>query len=199
MVWEYLTILLVTYQLKYARSLFGESSITVIQGNGQYQPYTYDGLYQYPNYAIADTQSPMKLVPENRFFWTWTSTTTSTTTCTVLANAPCRLKRFLIDNSEDNILEPSTVENRVEATQIAQIASRKSRETYSETAPDFQSYELQSTFSNPYFSSNYIPYFRQPILIANPRFFLRISTSTVFEVVTLRPACIPPSGFDRCY
>jgi hypothetical protein len=84
--------------------------IAVIQGNGQYQPYAYDGLYQYPNYAIADTQSPMKLVPENRFFWTWTSTTTSTTTCTVLANAPCRLKRFLIDNSEDNILEPSTVE-----------------------------------------------------------------------------------------
>lgn len=64
--------------------------------------------------ADSSCMLSMKLVPENRFFWTWTSTTTSTstTTCTVSANAACprRRKRFLIDDSEDDIIDPSSIE-----------------------------------------------------------------------------------------
>nr|CAH0108585.1 unnamed protein product [Daphnia galeata] len=183
--------------------------VVIIQGNVQYQqPYItyYNGLYPYPNYAMmADSMQPsMKLVPENRFFWTWTSTTTSTstTTCTVSANAACprRRKRFLIDDSEDDIIDPSSIENRVVATQIDDD-SRKTREAQPQL--DFQSYELvQSTFSKPYISPDYNLYLRQqqPILAVNPRLFIRFTTSTVTEVSTStsRPACFSPSGFNKC-
>ncbi|XP_057371238.1 uncharacterized protein LOC130692178 [Daphnia carinata] len=176
----------------------------IFQGNAQYQPYSYNN-YQYPNYPMA-AMPIHHLVPQNRFFWTWTSTTTSTSisTCTVFTsvNCPGRRKRFLIEDLDP--IEPSPL-NKVETTQIAtELFDRKAREIDFETAfsADSSTYEVQSTLGNPNFFYGYNPFFREPVnnLAMGPRFFLKVTTSTVttVSIYTSRPVCYSGGGYDQC-
>ncbi|KAK4019325.1 Uncharacterized protein APZ42_030554 [Daphnia magna] len=174
----------------------------IFQGNAQYRPYSYNNFYQYPNYPMA-AMPIHNLVPQNRFFWTWTSTTTSTSisTCTVFTsvNCPGRRKRFLIENLDT--IEPSSL-NKVETTHISD--RKAAREIDFETAflTDPVTYEVQSTFGNPNFFSGYNPFFREPVNkpAIGPRFFLKVTTSTVttVSIYTSRPACYSGGGYDQC-
>ncbi|KAI9564684.1 hypothetical protein GHT06_008425 [Daphnia sinensis] len=182
-------------------------SISMVQGNVPYQPYYDDSLYQYQ--SDAELQSP-NLIHDSRLFWslfTTTTTTTTTTTCTVFTNAPCnvgRRRRFL--EAEDESIDPSPV-NKVETTRLAEMgpSSRNERRADPQMAfwrgyPDYVM--PQSTFGYRYFPADYYnPFVRQPVIVANPRFFLRVtSTSTSTTTTTSRstPICSQASGFNAC-
>lgn len=65
-------------------------------------------------------------------------------------------------------------------------------------------YEVRSTFGQHLpFPTNYNPYFRQPIIIADPRFLLSYAfttTTTTTATATFKstPICSATSGFQPC-
>lgn len=98
--------------------------------------------------------------------------------------------------------------NRVEVTQITEMEpfARNERKAapqlpFWRSYYDYPAYEPQSTFGQRYFPSNYNPYLSQPVIIADPRFLLRVTrTSTTTATVTSRstPVCSAGSGFNQC-
>ncbi|KAK4020555.1 hypothetical protein OUZ56_002519 [Daphnia magna] len=206
--------------MKFLVFLLAVSIATVV--NGQYQPYYDDVLYPYAGYPIPGSQP---VIDQNRFLFqvtslfttTTTSTTTTTTTCTVsnAANAGAclatgRRRRGILDDEDD--IEPSPV-NKVEATLLPETEAsgvRKERKPDPQVAfwraspDDYSPYELQSTFGGQRpFLAGYNPYFRRPVVAADPRLFVplqvtRTSTTTVTATSRSTPVCSSPSNFNQC-
>ncbi|XP_057371196.1 uncharacterized protein LOC130692137 [Daphnia carinata] len=187
--------------------------------NAQYQPYYDDLLYPYAGAPIPGIQP---VIDQDRFLFqvtswfttTTTSTTTTTTTCTVsnAANAAAcvagRRRRGFLDDEED--IEPSPV-NKVEPTQLPDMQAsmiRKERKpdpqiAYWRASADYTPYEVQSTFGQRPFPVAYNPFFRRPVVAADPRLFVqlqvtRTSTTTVTTTSRSTPVCSSPSNFNQC-
>jgi hypothetical protein len=98
--------------------------------------------------------------------------------------------------------------NRVEATSVSEMQSviRKERKPDPQLAnwrPDFPSYELRSTIGQRPFSNNYNPYFRRPMIVGDPKYFLyygytTTTTSTVTTTSRSTPICSQASSFNTC-
>ncbi|XP_046650373.1 uncharacterized protein LOC124341346 [Daphnia pulicaria] len=193
--------------------LFLSVSFAVVEA--QYQPYYEDSLYQYANYPISDGRTP-NLGFDHRLYLrtsTTTATTTTTTTCTVATGVACvggRRRRFL---EEDDSIEPSPVD-KVEITPLVEMESapkitRKAEPQYAFWRGGFEHppspYEIRSTFGQSLnYPTNYNPYLRQPIIVADTRFLLNYyaftttTTSTATTTFRSTPICSATSGFQPC-